>query len=323
MVDFFSNSLLEAKFRDIAFPVTDFRISVTQDIAEHKRPDQDGALIEATGRNAIRFTASIPFFQGLARGPNENWTDLYPDRHRTFLAAMANRSAGQLQHPSFGVVTVKPVSVHSSLSADRRQGEVVQAEWVEATETQSDSTALFQQNTFAAGASASQALDTILDQRPDIKKADPDKRISLSEAFNRVVAVFDTASLLVKRGLATINMLSYRLNTLHRAVVGLADPKTWEIRDKLETLSASVTQIKNLGMGQNGQYTFYIVPATMTLGELATSLNVSVSELIQLNPFLASKPKVERGEAIRRYRRTNINQANELTAGRRRNGRPA
>lgn len=322
MPDFFSAYLLEARFRGIGFPVSEFHLNVSQDLAEHKRPDQDGALVEATGRNPIRFSATIPFIQGLARGPNESWTDIYPDRHKAFLAAMASRETGKLQHPSFGEVTVKPVSVQSTLSADRRQGEVVQAEWVEATEIQNDSNALFQQNPFAAGAAAALALDDVLDRRPDIKKKDPDPRISLSEAFNRLVAVFDTATLLVRRGIATIGAFAYRINTLHRAVVSLADPKTWAVRRQFEILNDSLLQMKRLGMGQNGAYSFYVVPRTMTVGELAALVNHSVGELLSLNPFLSNKANVERGVAIRRFNRVNMNDANRITPTREKFGRP-
>jgi len=303
MPDFFTSKLREATFRDISFPVSSFQLGFSQDIAQHKRPDQDGAFIEATGRNPLTFQATIPFVFGLAKGSNETWKNLYPEQHAKFLAAMADRRKGKLVHPSFGEVIVKPVSCQSTLTPERRNGETVSADWIEANETEEDSDNLFGRKLFAEGSANALALDELLSNRPLIKKADPDPRISLSEAFNRLVAVFDTASLLVRRGLAEIDRLAYRLDTLHRAVSSLADPKNWDVRQRISRLVQSVEKIRRLGMG-NGQISFYIVPKTKTVAQLATDLGTSTRELIELNPFLSSRLVVERGEAVRRFKRS-------------------
>lgn len=301
MPDLFSSNLLEATFRGIPFPVIDFRMSISQDIAEHKRPDQDGAWVESTGRNPIKFNATIPFIVGLSRGPNENWSlsvPLYPERHRQFLAAMADRTAGELQHPSFGKVDVKPVTCSSDLTADMRGGERVEAEWIEANESESDSEGLFRRDPAIDGMWAAKSLDALLSTRPDIQKADPDKRISLSEAFDRIVGVVDRATLFVKQTLGRIDRLTYRLNTLHRALVDLEDPKTWEIRDRIERLNLALKKIPRvLFKGEIGQSS-YVVPKDMTVGELAARLNTEAGLLIQSNHQLANKPTVPKGTLI-------------------------
>lgn len=302
MSDIFTVSLLEAKFRDVSFPITDFRIQITHDIAQHKRPDQDGARVESTGRNPLMFSASIPFTVGLARGVTENWPDLYPAHHRRFLAAMADRSTGVLVCPSFGAVKVKPVSCSTSISSIARGGETVAAEWMEYSEIEDESQALFTNaSPLNAALDEAKTLDDAL-EGASLKDLDPDPKSSLLDAMNFVAAVFDTATLLAKRAVAVIDRITYRLNRIHESITGLMDPQLWDVKQSILRMRDALIRLKMLGSGVTKDVSLYVVPEPTTVGNLAARLQTTVTLLIELNPNIVRLPIVDRRTVVRYYR---------------------
>jgi len=303
MAEFFRVALLEAKFRDVSFPVTDFRIQISHDIAQHKRPDQDGARVESTGRNPMTFSASIPFYRGIATNVTENWPELYPAHHRAFLSSMADRTAGVLSCPSFGDIIVKPVSCTSNLRADARSGEDVSAEWIEAPQDDIAARAAFAMPSPLNA--ALEAASTLNDPAitPALKKVDPDDRISIFEAMTKIAAVMDQSRLFIQQNVAMIDRLTYRLNVIHESTSSLMDPQLWTVKEPVNRLRDALYRLKLLGAGVTKDVSIYIVPAQTTVANLASDLKTEVRWLLELNPRITSVFFVEKGTFIRYYKR--------------------
>lgn len=299
--------LLQASFRDVKFPVESFTYDLSHDVVSHKYPDQDGARIEATGRNPMVFRATIPFFDSLARGSSETWSKLYPRTYFAFLSAMAERSTGDLVHPSFGLVRVKPVSLSASLEAQKRSGEVIRAEWIEAPSDETESDALFD---FAKWKnyiySEGKNLDSLVRVIPALAEVAPDG-MSILDALTMIGALFTRASLMVGQVIGMIDRVAYRLELLHAAVSRLGDPKTWAVRDSIERLQYSLFQLKLMGQGELGDIVYYLLPREMTVAEIALDFSVTVDEVLELNPFLRSQLTWPKDTFVRRYKRFSPN----------------
>lgn len=305
MPDYFTEQLLGCEWRGIPFPVTAFRVRLSHDIAQHKRPDQDGARVESTGRNPLVFSAQIPFRNGIRRGPNESWVSgtLYTEGWRRFLDAMADRSKGMLQHPALGRIQCKPVSADSELTAQKRDGEDVTAEWIEFSDDEAASNAIL-----AAGAPVGQAvteaanLDTILADLAAIKAKDPDYgKISLEEAMRRVAGVVDTVSLMSRKTFGMIDRIGYRLNAIGEAIKSAQDPQNWAAKESINRLRAALHAVKQQALKAQKDTRFYIVPNDTTLASLAPRLSNKVTDLVRLNPALVSAPMVTRSTAVRYF----------------------
>lgn len=302
MSDFFERELLESKFRDVAFPSADMQIAISQDIAMHKRPDQDGARVEATGREPLTFTATIHFRNSIARGRNETWGTLYPDAWKAFLAAMSDRSSGTLVHPSFGYVLVKPVKCTTTLTGGKRDGEDVSAEWVEFSEDQDASNAIFA----AASPIGTAVLNAIdLDEQVALLNLggfDPDGGVpTFEDAMSTITAAIDTASLVGRKFLGLIDRIAYRCDRIELSIRSAADPQMWPARQAIIRLRAALLDLKAATVAKQKDVRFYVVPAPTTVGALAGKLQSTVSDLVKLNPFLARRAQIERAEVVRYY----------------------
>lgn len=302
MVDFFESQLLECQWRSIGIPVSSFHVKISQSIAKHQRPDQDGARIESTGREPLVFSATIPFRNNISKGKNESWGVLYPDTHRKFLAAMADRSAGTLQHPSLGLILCKAVSCDSSLESGKRDGEDVTAEWIETRDEDDILNAVLSQSS-PIGTAVLNAidLDTRLSQT-NFGGFDPDANdISFEEALRRVAGVFDKASLLSRKSFGIIDRIVYRIDTIKNAVVALRDPQNWPLKEALSKLKDSVLALKRAALAGQKDVRIYIVPAPSTLGNIAAKLKNRVGDIIRLNPSLVNTPQVPAKTVVRYF----------------------
>jgi hypothetical protein len=302
MPDLFSSQLLECQWRGISFPCTSFRVRITQSTVQHAQPDRDGARIESTGRNPLAFSASVPMFNCLSKGPNETWGTPYPDTHRKIVAAMADRTSGTLQHPSLGLVLCKAVSCESTLEAGRRDGEMLSLEWIE-TRDEDDVLGNVIGEDSPIGAATRNAID--LDNRisqTNFGGFDPDgNKISFEEAMRRVAGVADTASLLSRRAFGQIDRILYRIEAIRTAVVASGDPQNWPMKESLMKLRSAIQQLKKKAAATQKDTRFYVVPAPTTAGNIAAQLNNAVGDIIRLNPFLCAAPQVDARTVIRYY----------------------
>src|SRR5574338_1378957 len=112
--------LLECKWKDISFPITNLHTELKKDLVEHKYPDRDGAHVESTGRSPIRTTCQALFYNNVSRGKGETWNfgTLFPTTYLEFIEVCKDRSAGVLQHPILGNMDAKLVSMTTERSAE-------------------------------------------------------------------------------------------------------------------------------------------------------------------------------------------------------------
>ncbi len=304
MTDYFDN-LLECSWRGISFPVTGFRTQIRQGIALHARPDQDGARVEATGRDPISFSCTIPCRNGIAAGKNETWGVLYPDTWRALIRAFSDRSKGTLVHPSLGAIVCKPVACESSLDAGKRDGEDLSVEWIEFSEDEDASNAIFGAESPIGGATL-EAID--LDSRlasTVYASADPDLGSpSFEDAMRSIQGAVDTASLLSRQQFGLIDRVAYRVNNILFAVRSAKDPQAWETKQSLVRLLSSVSQLKARALQGTKDVSLYIVPGPTTLANIAAKLSNKVTDLIRLNPSMTSTPEIQANTPIRYFKAT-------------------
>ncbi len=314
--DLFSK-MLGFEWRGISFPCSSFETDVTQDHAEHKWPDRDGAHIEATGRNPIVINAKALFYNGIAPGQNESFRGgfLYPDAYMAFVEACADRSTGTLVHPELGDLQVKCKSCKTHWDADRRDGVAVDVVWVEHTES---NTAVVVFRDDVSAQAAAETLDAAIGDyvRPlspaqpfperafaSIKFSPPGVTpMSFGELVNSVVGVLDQVSLQQQRVLGRINEVMYRLDVLSEAIDRTKDVKTWPIRKGIENLRVAMHDLKARPFGRGGQIGAYIVERPMTVAQICVLTQNTAEEFGELNNnTVASGPVIYRGIVVRYY----------------------
>ena len=115
------DSLVDASYEGIRFPVTSAPVDGGHDSVEHRAYLRPGAVIEPTGRKAYRGTLVIPLVNTdlLMRrygGP------LFPDLLDRLRLKFQDRPLGRLVHPQLGPLDAHIASWPFELTAEDRGG---------------------------------------------------------------------------------------------------------------------------------------------------------------------------------------------------------
>lgn len=303
MSDLFAQ-LNSFRWRNIEFPCESFELDISQDQAEHKWPDRDGAHVEGTGMVPRVFTAKALFLNGIKPGIHETqFGQLYPNQYRLFIAACSDRTTGVLQHPEFGNINAKCKSVKTHWAANRRDGVVCDVVWVESDDITFRN---LQDTTSPVGAviTAATELDDALTAVSDSFHFGSFGGFSDLTSF--LTSIVDTATLFEKQVAGKIANVGYQLERLSAAVDRLKDPRTAGIRQAIERLRDSLNKAKVQLLARQPTIAVFIVPKAMTLGQVAAILKASPDDLAHLNAgtLVAQKTSsLPSGTRVRYYAR--------------------
>jgi len=326
------DQLGEFKWREISFPATTFRVTLRQDLAQHKFPDRDGAHIEATGRAPLEFSARIPFLNSIVPGKVETWGVLYPTQFRLFLAACADRTTGLLRHPELGAIRCKVESCDTVWDANVRAGVYVDVSWIESTFDPDESNAIFESTSpVAESLLAATDLDASIEDIQPAPPELPEYSPSFADSMRSLQAVGDQISLLSRRVSGIQDQVSYRANAIVESIgrattslsaAGVPQTVLTSVTAGRVTASATVAGPAALlwPLAMSGQRTLsaidglrkvlgtarknialYVVPKDSTLAGVASDVGASLSDLLKLNPTLVAGPVVTAKTIVRHY----------------------
>jgi DNA circularisation protein N-terminus len=302
------SQLLELQWRDVSMPAYDFDLDLEQDLIQHKWPDHDGAHVEAVGRAPLVFSASIPFLNNITPGPNETWDYdnqvLYPTVFRQFFIAMSDRRSGILQHPEFGYIQCKPRSAKCKWAAQRRDGCIVTASWVESLD---DTVKQFQHIiTSKSPVSASQAAASDLDSQiadygNPLVTSDGDTT-SFTDDMVTILSAFDAVTLAQYQAGGYIDHVLYRVQALEDRVNDAADVTAWPLVTSCERMKSALYDLQLAILEGDQDVLTITTKQDLTLGKLCVLTGSNITDLLNLNPRLASQPAVPSGTTVRYYK---------------------
>lgn len=298
----YEKDLTECSWRGIAFPIMNIHTKMDQDLVQHKYPDRDGAHVESTGRNPVVVSAKAIFYKGVSRGPGETWQfgDLFPGIFNKFIAACKDRTVGTLNHPIHGKFDAKCVSVDYDLTGDRRDGVIVDVQWIETIKDELDPA----KEAASTASSDAAALDDALASTSTIFIAQlpTDRPFSFLDAIDSIKAFIDTATLIGLKAIAQINKVMYHVNNLLNSIDRINSVLLASLKRTAQRLKASLNDMKTKVSAINGylsEASTYLVPRDTTMGALVVLLSNPVATLIKLNMKVAAKPIIPAGTAIR------------------------
>ena len=313
-VDSLFASLLEFSWRRISVPLTSISLHFEQDQVEHKWPDRDGAHVEATGRAPIMIEAKIPLRNFISNGVNESFvaSRLYPQALRAFMAACADRTTGELQHPELGVIQAKCKHFEFTIDATRRDGVDLSVSWVESSEKPEDLTAVLASSSPATNMTtaatdvdsynAAPSASAIQAQLKRLGGLPTSYEPSLTDLARSIQAIPDQYALLNRQLGGQIDHFAYRMQAIVNATNAAQDATFWPIKKAAEIGKAAANDIKKTLSIDARPIGFYTVPTPQSMASVATTLQATVSDLVKLNPILFSAPVISAGTKVRYYR---------------------
>lgn len=297
------SQLQECSFRGISFPVQTLSLDATQGVVQHRRMDRNGARLENTGLGPATYALRAPMFNTIAKGRNENWSNLYPDRKDRLLEALSDRSTTDFIHPELGLRRVKCASFKTSLSPDDRTGVFVDFTLIEDTED-SEASLITENSIKNVAASAVVTLDAQLGQLvpppialTELQEAGFDNFTSFLNLLNSFSGKLGQADLAVRQAVGKIDQVIGILNHLQNELqdpISLVDTAIDQIIESLLKFKKDILIIqKSIG--------FYQTLSRTTLGALSIILQNTTSDLIDLNPQLVRQPTIASFSVIRYY----------------------
>lgn len=292
--------LLPFTWADCSFPVLEMRLSITQDLAEHKYWGQDGAKLEATGRQALVFDAKIPFRNGIFPGRGEAWDPfpLYPTGFRAFLARMAERKTRTLGHPELGPIKCKPRSCVVQWQGGRQDGVDVDASWVE-TYDEAQEYQLPTIEAIVAAGTLDDALksDQLKKLAPKLPKFDP----TLADTVRAISALGDRVSIMEKRAAGRIDNLAYQANTISDSMEGARNALTWPVDRAAVRLADALTRLKQEIVASGKTLVLLTVTTDLALTALVPQAGGDLGALLRLNPRYARTGIVRAGQVLKYF----------------------
>lgn len=316
--------LFPSSWRDIDFPVSSIKLTLEQDLTEHKYWGRDAARVEATGRNSMIIEATIPFVNGIVPGKNEKWGLLYPVAFRNFMRAFADKKSGKFIHPEFGEVICKPQSMSVDHDAQARNGVVVTATWIE-NQVDNDAGVAFGESNVKDAKRIAKDLEA---SKKDIVALTPPGAFpeeSFDSLINKATGFVDkvtiTADLLINKPRQVVSRIQQFQNSVDR----LRQVNLWPLQDAAERIKGSLLDVEDafstkhtvVGTGPQAlnappplvnagrSIARFITPTgvRMTASAVQAALPAanSMEDLIALNPTLVSRPEVAGGTLIRYY----------------------
>jgi len=298
--------LLPSTWRDVGFPASDFVVELRHDLARHAFVDADGANLEGMGRAPLQFSFTIPFYNGTSPAKQETWggQPLYPNRFRQFLEACQPRTTGFLQHPELGTLQAKTESVRVQWDANRRDGVLVHAVWIETIDDPDDIDPLLGVSPIADAVATAQNLDQIVHSNAELAAKIPkfpQYQPSLGDLIDKVQAAADSVGNLATRAQGAVNQIEYRVDSMRDAVDRLKNAYTWPSSNAIERMAASVNDLRKQLFDSKKKIGVFVTKADSTLAGVAGSIPTDLTGVMKLNPSLLASPVVARGTSVRYY----------------------
>lgn len=320
-------ALLDFNWKGVSFPALEFSVVLRQDLAIQKFVDRDGAYIEGTGRAPLEITAMIPFYNGLAKGPNEQWTSpLYPDAWRAFFSASTDKASGTLQHPELGPLTCKLANARTVWRGERRSGVIVEAVWLETDDTNIELTArladkspLASLTSWAADLDSSEGTPAV----PSVPQL-PTFPATFSSFMAGIRGAVDSVTMFQRSFAGKIDSITMQANALSTSIQNMQSSNA-AIANSAQNLTNTFKSTPNVSLywptlracegvkeaARNVNATLnttnrkpvsvYITKRDGTLATLASTIPANLGDLMTLNRQLVALPVVPSNTSVRYY----------------------
>jgi prophage DNA circulation protein len=287
-----------AQWRDVPFVCGPLSFGFDQQHAIHTYPDRDAGYVESTGRNLATYTFTAIFRRGVVG--DGGGSDAFPNGMLRFLAACADRTAGDLDHPILGKVRAKCQNVRAQVDPNRRDGADVEVSFIEATDREDELTALLQQSSalgssYDAARSFDSAYGAISPEPPALPES---LKPSLLDSIKQLDGAIAQAQLGVGNVLSKIDGMANAVNNLSDRIASLDDPKNDRALGALEKLFASLVRLARETQRQARPIRPAILDRPMSVVEAAGTYGTPLGAFLKLNPLAAAVEVLAPGSTV-------------------------
>jgi len=281
------------EWRGLKVPITGRTVGFQHELAKHKYVFRDREQIEPLGARNLTFRYSIPMREDIVRGPHEK---LFTQGLTDFLNACLDREPGDLWDPVHGKFKAVAVSYNETLNVLKRDGVDLEIDFIHAPETEEldltgEAVIDLQSTTAEAGALDAQVA------RVDWQQEEPpeptvDPLAAIDGALTQVQLAGDMFA-------AKMDAVAFNCDKLSNTIDELGDPEAWPLKQSAQRVKHSALHLKDTVGNPAEKLYEHTVAALSTISVVASTLGLTVTELLDHNPALAAgAPEVPKGTKI-------------------------
>ena len=287
-----------ARWRTVNFTCGPISWGFDQQHAVHTYPDRDAGYVESTGRNPATFSFTAIFRRGVVG--NGGGQSAFPDQFQAFMAACADRTAGELAHPILGTIKAKCQSIRVQIDPSRRDGADVDVTFIEATDREDELAALLAKP--SAIGSAYDGARSFDDAYPNLSPSPPalpeSMKPSLLDSIKQLSGALAQARLGVGNLISKIDGLASAVSDLTDQISAADDPKNYAAIAALEKVFASLVKLGQEAQRRARPFRPVILPRGMSVAEAAAQYSTPVADFCRLNPLVASADLIPPGTQV-------------------------
>jgi hypothetical protein len=315
----------ELRWRTLSVPFRNANIDGQHVQARRPYPYLDVVAHEPVRRDSEVITAELLFLNTLE-------PDLYPDRFRTFYAALQDKSAGPLVHPARGLFRAVVTKYSVLFDEQTRAGVIVSVTWEEDREDAATPPA--EADVPPDAKEVAKEADTqyafVRALYPTSDEAEPGTDDAITAKGDALVEAYDLAFENARLRYPTNDVGPQTFEELFDETLGdvqtefvalsgkfaeaagvvadvsdavelLQDPALWPALLAFREAHRAFSELAlKYGEGDRPIGRF-VTEREMPLDEIAEAVNASVDDLVQLNPTLLSTPWIAEGATVRYY----------------------
>lgn len=326
------STLIPVSWDGIYFPVSNFSTDVSYAVVEHKYPNRDSARLESMGRNPMEFHVTAPLVNTIAPGPTDKWhRGLFPNIYNVLFLSSLRNETKILSHPIYGDIKCKMLSFNTDVDAKFRGGVIVNMVFKETIDDKElDAAIKFTLKLIDDMKYTASGMDSMM---PNLipSPADlgiPDYKKSLLDAVNditnmmaapgqfagklvgaidslegRVQGIITKISQTYSTSWGQANNLAYKLKADVNDLKKMAGVNVTPVTSAVPNQPNTNENISNTTNSNQPTILVFVTEKKSVFTNLAGRLNNTYSELIGLNPLLASKAFIPVNTKVRYYKK--------------------
>lgn len=288
------------EWRGKVYPIASRSVSFRHEQIEHKIQYQANDFAEPLGPHSFLFRYTIPMREDISKGPYKN---LFNTGLTVLVRDCRSKEPGILIDPFYGEFRVVPTSFEETVDVNKRDGTDVQVEFLHSPAF-GDFEPLLRDNITGIAGLVGQAgaLDA------EVQAADWNQEPSpegVTDALSAINGVGQRGLRQVDRTASRFDDLALKLRKIEDTADQAENPQNWRLRDSARGARDQVIRAKNRATEDPTRKIRRVgLRFATTISQIAADAQMSIVELLQLNPSLRSSgPLVPANTTLNTFRR--------------------
>jgi hypothetical protein len=283
------------QWRGRRYPITARSMSFQHENALTRIQYRDGEFVDMTGARGFIFSYTIPMREDIAKGPYKN---LFVEGLPVLLRDFRNRTPDELVDPVYGTFRCAPSSFTDDTDVNKRDGSDVRVEFQHAPQfAQADPAVTDNLQSLNGLVADAGKLDGELKSKRDWRQEpSPQALTNILDAIN----TFGVRGLRqVDRVSGYLNDIALRLEKIEDTADRAENPQNWPLRNQARKLRDAVLTLNKRAV-ENPTRKFRRITRNYaaTISAVAAEFDMTVAELLRLNPAIVRLPFIPAGTVI-------------------------